>query len=153
MKLSIGNVAIIALTILTLYGAITNPPLPEDQYDRTPYAERSPSEIQPAAESQQAESVLAHNDSLPVDAPLIRTAGQSFIPLREYVRQHEGSLTYNSENDTVDITIGEENFSLLLRDITIMKNGYELPGGFFVYNGTTYISCEVADHLRLASVF
>ncbi len=132
MKLRYGNIAIMLLAVFTLIGALTNPPLPEDQYNRSSVAQAS-----------HASAAAPPQNSMPA----VHTAGKSFIPLRGYVEQHNGSLTYNAENATVDITIGAESFSLLLQEGLVMKNGYELNGHFFVQDGTAFISSLTADTL------
>lgn len=162
MKLSFGNIAIMLLAFFTLIGALTNPRLPEDQYNRSGVAGQplSQSEQKENAELSSAllqdykskEAVTQAQDvpaaaSPQVGLTVVHTAGKSFVPLRGYVEQHNGSLTYNVENATIDITIGKESFSLLLQEGIVMKNGYELNGHFFVQDGMTFISSETAETL------
>ncbi|MHA7966439.1 stalk domain-containing protein [Paenibacillus sp. CAU 1782] len=187
MKLNFGNITIMTLAFFTLIGALTNPRLPDDQYNRSAAAGQPVSlsiheesaelpsallqnytsgetaaapqeqtigaaffkaENNPSTVAAQAQAVSVSAAASPqVGLDVVHTAGRSFIPLRGYVEQHGGSLTYNAENATIDITIGEESFSLLLHEGTVMKNGYELAAHFFVQNGMTYISYDTAETL------
>ncbi|RJX38835.1 hypothetical protein D3P09_15000 [Paenibacillus pinisoli] len=128
MKLPIRNIFLMLFAAATLYGALASPPAPEQAAVAAPV-------------------LSAHSESA---IKLASAQNPSYAPLHELVNQYGGLLTYNRETDTIDLTVSGANFTLLLENGTVLQNGYEAPGDYYLQDGVLYMN---ADQFKKLAAF
>lgn len=147
LNLVYRNALIVILGAVTLLGGLLNPPYIEPRQNAdVPSIEKlqleTGSKPNPYVHTEPHTAHLASSD-------LIERDGQLYVPIRTYVEAHQGRLTYNRETTSVDITVDHVSFSLLLGEGIVMSNGRALEGGYFVQNGTAYMSIETLSKLMI----
>ncbi|RJE87571.1 hypothetical protein D3P07_14730 [Paenibacillus sp. 1011MAR3C5] len=120
MKLPFRNTILMLVAAVTLYGALASPPAPEQASIVAPV-------------------LSAHSQSA---FKLASAKSAAYTPLHELVNEYSGQLTYNRETDTIDLTVDGANFSLLLKSGSVLQNGYEAPGDYYMENRLIYISAD-----------
>ncbi|MFF2886513.1 hypothetical protein [Paenibacillus sp. NPDC057967] len=131
MKLPIRNTILILLAAVTFYGALASPPAPEHAPIAAPIL---------SAQSQSAFKLASANHS-------------AYTPLHELVNKYGGELTYNRETNTIDLTVDGMNFSLLLESGSVLQNGHEAPGDYYMENRLIYMSADQFRKLSALSAF
>ncbi|MFD0959745.1 hypothetical protein [Paenibacillus chungangensis] len=134
------NIALIIMAALTLTGSLISRPI----------ADAASTDL--TLERQSAEAVSNRQTVQPLERIVLKDTSmhdnQAYIALDALMKQTDGFISYNNENDTVDIVMNDMPFSLLLREQAIMSNGYEIPGDFYIAdNGDVYLSVEQAAKL------
>lgn len=130
MKLPIRNIFLMLFAAATLYGALASPPVPEQATVAAPV-------------------LSAHSQSA---IKLATGHSPAYTPLHELVSQYSGRLTYNRETDTIDLTVSGANFTLLLENGTVLQNGYEAPGDYYLQDGVLYMNADQFKKLAAFSV-
>ncbi|MDQ6419732.1 hypothetical protein RB620_09850 [Paenibacillus sp. LHD-117] len=145
MNLVFRNALVVLLASATLLGGLFNPPYVEPA---EAIAVPSIEKLGTGGTTQQIEPQRAETIAYSTDGDTIERDGKTYVALRGYVENLGGRLTYNRETSSIDITVGVVSYSLLLAEGTIMTNGYELEGDYFVENGTAFIHIETAFALQ-----
>lgn len=130
MKLSFHNAILILLAAVTLYGGLFNPAVPE-----------------------QAPAMPMLTAYAPSTDSLIPLSNSTYLPLHELMNLYDGQLTYNRETDTIDLTVDSVPFTLLLTERSVLQNGYESPGDFYIENGLLYMNADQFKKLSACSAF
>lgn len=145
MNLIIRNTIVVVLAAITLTGGLLRAP-----YVEPAEAVKVPS-IQILRSSDPGTAPNATSSALQQlsvsSADTLERDGQLYVAVREYVEAHSGRVIYNPETKTVDITIGQASFSLLLSEDAILSDGRWTEGGFILHNGAAYLSANVLPAL------
>ncbi|MCU6711749.1 hypothetical protein M6D81_23910 [Paenibacillus sp. J5C_2022] len=134
------NIALMIMATLTLLGSLVSKPVANA-------ASESLAQSRQKIEAVSNENMTPEHERIVLKDASLR-GKQPYIALDALVKQTDGFISYNKENDTVDIVINDIPFSLLLREQSIMSNGYEISGDFYITdNGDVYLSVEQAAKL------
>lgn len=145
MNLIIRNTLVVVLAAATLAGGLFRPPYVEPtEAVHVPSIEILRSSDQSAAQNNQL-SIL--QQQIAPSTITLEQDGQKYVPIRDYIEAHNGRLFYNPETASVDITIGQSSFSLLLSENAILSDGRRAEGGFILHNGAAYLSADILSAL------
>ncbi|MHA6480709.1 hypothetical protein ACX1C1_02025 [Paenibacillus sp. strain BS8-2] len=147
MSLWFRNTLMIVLASSTLAGGLFRPPYVEPaQAAAVPSVQILRSANQPISPDTQRQHFALQEISEPA-AAAIEHNQQLYVPIRSYVETHHGKLIYNPETTSVDVTLNQVSFSLLLAEAAILSDGRLTEGGFLLLNNTAYLSLETFSAL------
>lgn len=145
MNLIIRNTLVVVLAAATLAGGLFRPPYVEPaEAVHVPSIEILRSSDPSAAPNNKLSNL--QQQAAP-SAITLEQDGQKYVPVRDYVESHNGRLFYNPETKSVDITIGQASFSLLLSENAILSDGRLTEGGFILRNDAAYLSADILSAL------